>query len=272
MMNKEYLDEIDLAIRSALETKKPLYTPKLYKAMEYSLFSSGKRVRPYLMYLSADFMKLDKATILPLAIALELIHNYSLIHDDLPCMDNDDFRRGKPSCHKVFGEAMALLAGDALLNLAYETLVNAVAENGELAQAAAYLAKCAGAEGMIGGQAIEFSFEEFDETTITELYMKKTGALICAAVISPGLMGCDKEKFHALGTYATAVGLSFQLCDDLLDEEKNEEKSYLNVMGKENTVAMVNRLTALVEKTMSKFGKDAAPLIQFSEFLVHRKK
>lgn len=268
-MIEAYLKETEEALKKLFEEKRPLYPEKLFSAMEYSVFSSGKRVRPYLMLLSADFVGVSVKKILPLAVSLELIHTYSLIHDDLPCMDDDDFRRGKTSCHKAFGEALALLAGDALLNLAFENIFEAIKSDTELIPAASYLAKCAGAEGMIGGQAMEFSLDSFDESLITELCMKKTGALICAAALCPAFVCSDRRKFNALGTFASAIGLCFQLKDDLLDEKKAETKSYLGVMGKEYTEKTVQKLGDLALKALAPFD-DADKLRELSEFLLHR--
>lgn len=268
-MIDSYLKKTEDALRKLFDEKRRLYPERLFSAMEYSVFSSGKRVRPYLMLLSADFVDVSSEKILPLAVSLELIHNYSLIHDDLPCMDDDDFRRGKTSCHKAFGEAIALLAGDALLNLAYENLFEAVKTDPDLIMAASYLAKCAGAEGMIGGQAMEFSIDAFDETLITELCMKKTGALICAAALCPAFVCADREKFNALGTFASAIGLCFQLKDDLLDENKSEPKSYLGVTGKEHTADMVAKLGKIAFKALEPF-ENADNLRNLTEFLLNR--
>lgn len=271
-MNKDLILCIDEALRYELDKRKNLYPPKLYEAMEYCVFSGGKRVRPYLMFLTADFVGVERETVKPLALSLELIHTYSLIHDDMPCMDDDDVRRGRPSCHKAFGEAIALLAGDALLNLAYEIALDAVEKQSELAYSAAFLAKLAGAEGMIGGQAMEFSYNTFDEETITELYMKKTGALIKAAALIPSFLSGDREKIAAIGTYAGALGLNFQLRDDLLDVKKDEEKSYLNIMGRNATEALSARLNETAKNALKKWGEAAKPLIDFSELLTNRKK
>lgn len=263
-------DIFEEKLRQFLQTKKELYPPKLYEAMEYSLFTEGKRVRPVLMMLSADFLKLDYDVIYPFAISLECIHTYSLIHDDLPCMDNDELRRGKPTNHVVFGEAMALLAGDCLLNLAYENIIDTLAVYPQMGAAAKYLAQCGGGEGMIGGQAIEFSNKEFDEAAITELYMKKTGALICASIMIPCLLANDLAKMNDLANFATAVGLSFQLSDDLLDKHKNEKNTYLAIMGEERLKFMLDKLSDGAAKALAKYP-DAKMLVDFSSFLAKRK-
>lgn len=270
-MNNVFSEKIEKAISALSESKRNKYPEELFNAINYALFSGGKRVRPYLMLLSAEFLGVDISQIMQLAVSLELIHTYSLIHDDLPSMDNDDFRRGKLSCHKVFGEAMAILCGDALLNLAYENILESVASDESLSSAALFISQCAGAEGMVGGQALEFSKEIFDEREITELCMKKTGALIRAAILAPAYVACDGKRFAALSSYANAVGLNFQLRDDLLDEEKNEAKSYLAVMGKAYTAEMSEKLDILAKKALAEY-KEAKSLIEFSEFLTIRKK
>lgn len=262
--------DFDKELNALLQAKKERYPAKLFSAIEYSLFPGGKRIRPRLMFLSADFVEVPQKKVLPLALALELIHSYSLVHDDLPCMDNDDFRRGKPSCHSAFGETTALLAGDALLNLAYETLFSAVKKDADLVEAAQYIAESAGAEGMIAGQAIEYFGEEFTEPEIIDLYQKKTGALIKAAIMAPAFLACEGEKAAALSIYSDAVGLAFQLRDDLLDEDNEEKKSYISVVGKEKTLTMLDKLRKVSAKALSKWEEGKA-LVAISEWLTERK-
>ena len=271
-MNKDYLEEIEKELYDLLSSRKDLYPTTLYEAMEYALFPAGKRIRPYLSYLTADFVGVNKFKIKPLALSVELIHNYSLIHDDMPCMDNDEYRRGKFTCHKKFGEATALLAGDALLNLAFENLLVAVGNDPDLATSATIIAECAGGSGMIGGQAIELTNEYFDEALVTELCKKKTGALINAAVMSVAVLSGERKKISSLGTYAGCVGLCYQLVDDLLDEDKEEKKSFLGVMGKEETIVRIDRLTELLHRTMSPYGKEGQELLRFGQYLSERKK
>ena len=271
-MNNEYLSDIDAGLRNILNSVKNIYPEKLFDAIEYSLFPGGKRIRPYLSYIVADFVGVDKDMIKPLALSIELIHNYSLIHDDLPCMDNDMIRRGQPSCHAKYGEAMAVLAGDAMLNLAYEILLRGIKEYPDIIESAQIIGECAGGNGMVGGQAIEFSFDTFDEEKVTDLCLKKTGALISAAVNSVSILSGDRRKISALGTFAAALGLSFQLTDDILDKDKNEPKSYLGVMGMEKTVAMRDRLLSLMEKSISLYGDEVKELIEFGNLLAKRDK
>lgn len=265
-MNDEYLTLIESALKRIMLKYGGWFPSKLLMAAEYALFSGGKRIRPYLCLLSADFVQIEKEKILPLAASLELIHTYSLIHDDLPAMDNDDFRRGKPSCHKAFGEAIAILAGDALLNLAYENLLDAVAADSSLIPAAVYLARCAGGAGMAGGQALEFSGVKLDIKSIVGLYMKKTGALIRAAILMPALIAGDAEKRASLDAYAEAVGLAFQLRDDVSDEKKREENTYLSLMGREKTLSAAEDLRLTARNALAKW-KSAAPLSDFCDML-----
>lgn len=271
-MINEYILDIDKGLQNILSSVRNNYPEQLYKSMEYALFPGGKRIRPYLCFIVADFVGVDKQIIKPLALSIELIHSYSLIHDDLPCMDNDLIRRGKPSCHAQFGEAMALLTGDALLNLAYEVLIRAIKENDDLIDSASIIAEKAGGIGMVGGQAIEFSFDEFNEELITDLYMHKTGALIAAAVNSVSILCGDRRKISALSTYADALGLSFQLTDDIIDKDKGEEKSYLGVMGIEKTISMRDRLLVLIQKTLYSYGDEAKELLDFADLLSKRDK
>ena len=269
-MNREYLSDIDAGISNILRSVRGLYPETLFSAVEYSLFPGGKRVRPYLSYIVADFCGIDYKIIKPLALSIELIHNYSLIHDDLPCMDNDVIRRGKATTHVKYGEAMAVLTGDVMLNLAFEVLLRSIKENPELQESAALIAACAGGNGMIGGQAIELSNDTFDETLITDLCLKKTGALISAAINSVAILSYDRRKIFALSTYAGALGLAFQLKDDILDADKHETKSYLGVMGMDKTLEMHNKLIALIHRTMEPYGEDAKELIEFADMLAQR--
>ena len=271
MTTEIFIRNIDNRLRDLLRKKQTVYPEKLYNACKYALFPGGKRVRPCLSYMTADFVNVSIKKIVPLALSVELIHNYSLIHDDLPCMDDDDYRRGKPSCHVAFGEAMAVLAGDCLLNLAYETLFSAVADDNDLADSAFLIAESAGGNGMIGGQAMELCVDHFDEETVTDLCRKKTGAILTSSIMSVAILSGDKRKIDALSTFSRCLGLCFQIVDDLLDEQKCEEKSYLAVVGKEKAINMIDRLTALMEKTLSPFGEEAEELLSFARSLSFRK-
>lgn len=198
----------------------------LNDSLVYSLKLGGKRIRPVLMLAVADIIGTGAKKVRDFALALELIHTYSLIHDDLPDMDNDDFRRGKPSNHKVFGAGNAILAGDGLLNTAYSTLFNECFKGNEYVSAAKYICDCAGVYGMIAGQSADLLHENddcADENTLEFIYENKTGKLITAATVVPSILNGGKyySELKALGK---KLGYLFQLTDDILDVEGNFEK------------------------------------------------
>mgnify|MGYP001348870404 CR=1 FL=1 len=246
----EYLALIDENLRNAIKSKTP-YEQELSAAMEYSLFTGGKRLRP-LMTIKAYEMYDDyihKA--LPYAMAIEMIHTYSLIHDDLPAMDNDDFRRGKMTNHKVFGEAMAILAGDSLLNLAFETMLSAAKESCDISSIKAMqeIAKASGCKGMIGGQAIDLRSDigSMDEESLLYMYKGKTAALIQASILSGAIIGgASMEHIEKLRDFGLRLGLAYQIQDDLLDDEKDEsikKCTYLSFYSKEEAEKKVKDLS-----------------------------
>lgn len=195
---------------------------QVVKAASYSLFAGGKRMRPALMRASAKMLSIDPEEIAPYACALEMIHTYSLIHDDLPCMDNDDYRRGRATCHKVFGEGIAVLAGDMLLNSAHEVLLKQAFISENHARASYNISNNSGIMGMIGGQSIDLE-SEGKHITIDRLYelqKKKTGALILASITTPYyLSSYDVKILDLLKDFAGHLGLAFQIKDDILDVE-----------------------------------------------------
>lgn len=268
-MNKEYIDYIEQNITNTIERLKYMYPQKLYEAINYSVFSGGKRIRPYLMLLSAQFIDIECEKVINQAIALELIHTYSLIHDDLPSMDNDDFRRGKPSCHKKFGEATAILAGDALLNLAYEILFNASMADSALIKSCAYISASAGGLGMIGGQALEFENCVPDLKLYEKICYKKTGALFNAAIMSPTYIKCSNKEYNALEIYSECIGYIFQYTDDLLDKGK-DEISILSFIDKEKVCEKIIVLNKKAVEAVSSFGEKAQKLIDLCNFLTKR--
>ena len=246
----EYLALIDENLRNAIKSKTP-FEQELSAAMEYSLFTGGKRLRP-LMTIKAYEMYDDyiyKA--LPYAMAIEMIHTYSLIHDDLPAMDNDDFRRGKMTNHKVFGEAMAILAGDSLLNLAFETMLSAARESCDISSIKAMqeIAKASGCKGMIGGQAIDLRSDigSMDEESLLYMYKGKTAALIQASILSGAIIGgASMEHIEKLRDFGLRLGLAYQIQDDLLDDEKDEsikKCTYLSFYSKEEAEKKVKDLS-----------------------------
>ncbi|MBQ1989385.1 MAG: polyprenyl synthetase family protein [Clostridia bacterium] len=231
------------------------------KAARYSLLSGGKRIRPAVMM---EFCKLcgGKAEdVLDFAVALEMIHTYSLIHDDLPCMDNDDMRRGKPSCHKAFGEDIALLAGDTLLTEAFFIASNANVSADKVLKAISFLSSNAGLHGMIGGQVLDLSFEknEPDAMALSDMYMRKTSALlIAAASIGCIAAGADSEEnLKSAAKYGYNLGLAFQIIDDILDvtadekklgkpvgsDEKNNKTTFVSIYGLEQAFAIAAQLS-----------------------------
>ena len=194
----------------------------LARAMQYSLLAGGKRLRPVLCLTCAALCGADEDAVLPFASAIEMIHTYSLIHDDLPAMDNDDFRRGKPSCHKVFGEASALLAGDALLTDAFVCACQAQVPSAQLVAALAELAKAAGSGGMAGGQQMDMDAtgkSDCDLEHLRSLHAKKTGALLRASCTCGALLaGADRALYERIASYGEQLGVAFQIVDDILDE------------------------------------------------------
>lgn len=266
----------------------------LSEAMRYSLEVGGKRLRPVLLLASCEFAGGDMEEALPYALALEYIHTYSLIHDDLPAMDNDDLRRGRPTNHKVFGEAMAILAGDGLLSTAAETLTEApLSHAGEPSKmtahvrAAAEIMKRAGAAGMIAGQTADILSESVDATEelISYIELHKTADLIIASVRA-GLMlsGADSEMTDRFTAYAGCLGLAFQVLDDILDIEGDEallgktvgkdadqgKCNYAYVHGIEAAKAELHRLTDGAKKALDIYGEDARFFTDLADILESR--
>ena len=240
---ENYVTEFNAYAQSytqALKTK-PLV---LAESMAYSLLNGGKRVRPVLMLATADALGVEKETVLPFALALEMIHTYSLIHDDLPAMDNDDFRRGKPSCHKAYGEANAILAGDGLLNEAYALCFNECMKGEKHALASRFLNECAGIYGMIAGQSADLWFsrknEEVSEEDLAYIYEHKTGKLLLAPVAIVSILA-DNKSYLALERFGKLLGRLFQMTDDILDVEGNFE-TLGKTIGKDETE---NKLTCV---------------------------
>lgn len=240
------------------------------QAMSYSLKNGGKRLRPVFCIEFAKCCGATAADALAFACALEYIHTYSLIHDDLPCMDNDDFRRGKPSCHKQFGEATALLAGDALLTHAFEIIVSAHLPTDKKAEAVAVLAECAGVCGMIGGQVIDLKYESEDPTLsqLLDVHTLKTGALISASCQLGCLAGNATDiQLEAAKEYAEKLGIAFQIKDDILDvvgdsavlgkpvgsDAENDKTTYVTLKGIEESQKDVEAFTAEAISALNAF-------------------
>lgn len=263
----------------------------IFESMEYSVKNGGKRVRPLLTLLFCDACGDDVNSALPFAQAVEFIHTYSLIHDDLPCMDNDDYRRGKPSNHKVYGEAFALLAGDGLLTAAFERISQGCLEglyDSETAiSGVSALSSLAGSRGMIGGQVIDLLNEnnlKADFETLQLMDSLKTGALIEAAcVLGCIVAGADEEKLEAARTFAQNIGLAFQIKDDILDvtstleklgkltgsDTQNGKSTYVTLIGVENCQTLVEKLTEDAMNSLELFENNEA-LKAYAEYLAHR--
>lgn len=265
----------------------------LVEAMAYSLFAGGKRLRPILCIAGAEAVGGAGRSVLPVACALELIHTYSLIHDDLPVMDNDDLRRGKPTNHKVFGEAMALLAGDGLLTEAFR-LMSAVEpsrglEPKALLQAMHRIAEAAGHGGMVGGQAVDIQSEgkEVALPVLEFIHAHKTGALIAASVsVGAILGGGSKAEVEAITRYGRRIGLAFQVADDLLDVEGDSESlgkgvggdarkkkvTYPSVVGLTASRRIQRELVAQAIDDLGWFDEKAEPLRAIAGYTIERKK
>ncbi len=261
----------------------------VFDAVLYSVSAGGKRLRPAIMLMTAEMIGLSDEEIMPFACALEMIHTYSLIHDDLPCMDDDDVRRGKPTNHKVFGEAVAVLAGDALLNMACEVITTAKYRTNANAvlNALGALYRASGASGMIGGQIIDIENEgkSVDEDTLFELHLLKTGALIRAAGEIPCIMaGCSREITDAVVGYCNNLGIAFQIRDDLLDvygdsislgknvgsDEANDKTTYVTLFGRDDSERLVREYTKKAKECLSIFGDKAVTLCKLADFLTDR--
>lgn len=258
------------------------------KAMRYSLSNGGKRLRPIFVLEFCRMCGGDVNKALPYACAIEYIHTYSLIHDDLPCMDNDDMRRGKPSCHKMYGEATALLAGDALLTHAFEICSLSELSDSQNLRAVSLLSQNAGVGGMIGGQVIDLKYEQSDPSIsdILTVHRLKTGALISAACILGCIAaGADDEKIALASRYAYMIGTAFQIRDDLLDivgdEEKlgkpvgsdadNDKTTYVTLVGADRAQQDVKTLTDKAVEILDSFSENDF-MKTLSEYLVNREK
>ena len=260
----------------------------IYDAMKYSLFAGGKRLRPVIMLLVSDMLSGDENEVMPFACAMEMIHTYSLIHDDLPSMDNDDLRRGKPTNHKVYGEAMAILAGDSLLNRAFEITSNHKYKNPERALSAiASLSNSSGTEGMIGGQTVDIQSEgkKISEDELIYLHTLKTGAIIrSSGVIGAIMAGASKDEIKAIDDFCKNLGIAFQIQDDLLDVTGNEAElgkpigsdtdsektTFVSLFGIEGTKKAVCDYTNKAISSLEIFGEKANILIELANYLINR--
>ncbi|MCI2098053.1 MAG: polyprenyl synthetase family protein [Succiniclasticum sp.] len=258
-------------------------------AMKYSLLAGGKRLRPILLMATADALGTNGYDFLTAACGLEMIHTYSLIHDDLPCMDNDDYRRGRLTNHKVFGEALALLAGDGLLTLAFEVMAEQRnVKPSTLVEFIHETAMCAGNFGMVGGQALDLEAEgrAISAKELKTLHEGKTGAMFIAAVRGGAhLAGATEEQLLALTRFAELVGLAFQIEDDILDvtstqeelgkpigsDAKNEKSTYVSLFGLEEARKMADETTEEALRCLDMFGEKADALRELAKLMCHRR-
>ncbi|MBI5197491.1 MAG: polyprenyl synthetase family protein [Nitrospirae bacterium] len=264
---------------------------RLYQAMQYSLMGGGKRIRPILVLASAEAVDGEMESVLPAAVAVEMIHTYSLIHDDLPAMDNDAYRRGRPTNHTVYGEAMAILAGDGLLTQAFRLMASrAITEKWEAERALQVLweiGTAAGPEGMVGGQALDIGWEgqKVDPARLESIHRRKTGALIRVSVRVGGLLGgASTEALERLSRYGEKIGLAFQVADDILDVEGNEDilgkktqkdavqkkNTYPAMMGLEEARIFRDRLVEEAVVVLAPFEEKADPLRAIARYIAER--
>ena len=279
-----YLGRINSYLEKALSDG----DDKVTEAMRYSIENGGKRIRPALVMAFCEACGGDAEKALPFAAAVEMIHTYSLIHDDLPCMDDDDMRRGKPSCHIEFGEEYALLAGDGLLTLAFETLGKAELSPEKIVKAVTVLSKCAGHKGMVEGQTLDLLSEgkRIDLSKLRRIHELKTVEMIKASC----LLGCiaagaDKEYLEAAEKYAYGIGLSFQIIDDILDvtsdeqtlgkpigsDAEREKDTYVTLLGLEEAKKEAEKYTDEAVEALSVFGDKGEGLRALARSLVDRK-
>lgn len=269
--------------RALSDSCPPGYPETIHEAMRYSLLAGGKRIRPLLCLAACELVGGDPAVALPTACALEMIHTMSLIHDDLPSMDNDDFRRGKPTCHKVYGEEIAILAGDALLSRSFEHIARATrgAPAERVLRVIADVGRAVGGEGLVAGQVVDIQMEGSQGTatldTLQYIHAHKTGALLEAAVVAGAVLGgAGEEAVAALGRYAQAIGLAFQVVDDILDVTATSEElgktagkdvavgkaTYPSLLGLDASRRVADDLIADAKRELAPFDQTlAAPLI-----------
>jgi geranylgeranyl diphosphate synthase, type II len=284
--------DVDRALDEALPSDS-VWPDTIHRAVRYSLFAGGKRIRPILVLAAGEAVGGRPVDLMPLACAVEMIHTYSLIHDDLPAMDDDDLRRGKPTSHKVFGEAIAILAGDALLTRAFHLLAETPPEADapwmrRRLLATAILGEACGTTGLIGGQVEDLESEgrRISAEALERLHRAKTGALLGACVRGgAALGGASPEQQQSLGRYASAVGLAFQVVDDILDTTEGADQlgktagkdaaahkaTYVSVHGLAGAQKLAARLLKEAEEAIAPFGAHGAELRGLARLIVERR-
>jgi geranylgeranyl diphosphate synthase type II len=291
---KDTLSKWTGVVNSSLDeyiTEKDVPEAEIYKAARYSLTAGGKRLRPVLALAVCNLLGGDENDILPYGCAIEMIHTYSLIHDDLPAMDNDDFRRGNPTNHKVFGEALAILAGDALLNKAFEVMLAHTLSKGdrlaERVRAMQVISSASGMSGMIGGQVVDIQSEgkALAADLLEYMHKCKTGALIKAPVLSAAVLcGADPEEYARLEEYAENIGLAFQIKDDIMDvegsfeemgkpvgsDDANGKSTFMSIYGLDKSREMLSDTIRKAVTALEGFGGRADFLRMLAEYIGNR--
>ncbi|MGB3533116.1 MAG: geranylgeranyl diphosphate synthase CrtE [Microcoleaceae cyanobacterium] len=286
-----YLKQRKALVEAALDQSLSVtYPDKIYEAMRYSLLAGGKRLRPILCLATCELIGGTIEMAMPTACALEMIHTMSLIHDDLPAMDNDDYRRGKLTNHKVYGEDIAILAGDGLLSYAFEFVAtqtkNVTAER--ILQVISRLGRAVGAAGLVGGQVVDLDSEgqsDITEETLTFIHTHKTGSLLEACVVCGGILaGATEAELKGLSRYAQNIGLAFQIVDDILDITATPEElgktagkdiqagkaTYPSLWGLEESKTQAHQLISQAKAELASYGETAAPLLAIADFIVSR--
>lgn len=272
---------IDDNLRSYLDVK-DVYQKKVYESMHYSLFTGGKRLRPIICIKSFELFDSDIEKILPVACSIEMIHTYSLIHDDLPSMDNDKYRRGNLTNHIVFGEALAILSGDGLLNLAYETMLKDALNNSKniedcmnRVKIMEVISNFAGVNGMIGGQVVDLlgKNENMDRDKLKFMYNAKTSALFQASALAGGILGgAEDYELEIMHNFSKNIGLAYQIKDDVLDIDEDKDKfTFLNLDGEAGASTKLELLTANALNELEKLkNRDTSFLQDLTNFLLNR--
>ena len=287
---KAYLNQARERVESALDTSMGPERPEsLREAMRYSLLAGGKRLRPILCLAACELVGGDASQAMPTAVALEMIHTMSLIHDDLPAMDNDDLRRGRPTNHKVYGDAMAILAGDALLSRAFEMVAvrSADVPAERLVKVVGELALVSGAPGLVGGQVVDLECEgkQVDLETLEYIHLHKTAALLRACVVAGALIGgASDAQVQAMRTYANGIGLAFQIVDDILDVTASSEvlgktagkdlladkTTYPKLIGLESSRTRALELVGEAKAALQPWKDRAQPLLALADYVASR--
>jgi len=286
---KQHAARINVALDTMLMARRKCIPGRLWEAMHYSLMAGGKRIRPALML--ECFSACDgSGDIMPALMSIECMHTYSLIHDDLPCMDNDDLRRGKPTCHKQFDEATSVLAADALQALSFALLTKVDAPEHLRVELVRHLALAAGAQGMVGGQMLDMLAEEKttrDVLEVERIHVRKTGDLLRYCCEAGAMLArADETKVNACSRYGKAAGLLFQIADDILDATEDSKMlgksagkdaaqhkaTYVSLLGLERAREMADEMHGLAVEALAPLGKDGAHLTALATYILERRK